>query len=88
MTAFITKYALTSGISEVSDGKVSENCPSTLSAESLGLMACFHGEGKEWHRTRASAVAKAKQMRAATIKKLKKRIERLKVMNFDCKKVS
>jgi hypothetical protein len=43
----------------------------------------LHGEGKEWHRTRARAVARAETMRARKIESLKKQIKRLEEIKFD-----
>lgn len=42
----------------------------------------YHGEGKEWHRTRESAVAKAEEMRCKKIDSLKKQIEKLEKKRF------
>jgi hypothetical protein len=82
-TAWITKYALTEGIieqhvehcSDISDGMVSI----------LGKRCfCYHGEGKDWHRTRDGAVKRAEKMRLAKIALLRAQIEKLEGLRF-CK---
>jgi hypothetical protein len=82
MKAYITKYALTSGIQEVDDASEPEYESRMISVRSLGVFANFHGEGREWHRTKESAVAKAEQMRLAKIVSLKKSIKKLESLNF------
>ncbi len=83
MQVWITKYALSQGIfkSDVEDegkGTVKEvACPFSL---------YYHGEGKEWHRTKESAIAKAEEMRREKIADLKKQIEKLEGMEFDDEK--
>ena len=46
------------------------------------LPTFFHGEGKEWHRTKEAAIAKAEEMRQKKIAGLKKQIERLEKLEF------
>lgn len=79
MKVWITKYALTSGILEkevkdFGDGSVKEIENS--------FPIYYHGEGKEWHRTKESAIAKAEEMRKKKIASLKKQIEKLEKMEF------
>ena len=79
MKVWITKYALTSGILEkevkdFGDGSVREIENS--------FPIYYHGEGKEWHRTKESAIAKAEEMRKKKIASLKKQIEKLEKMEF------
>lgn len=83
MKVFITKYALTNGIGEVSGG-ISDTCPTMfVSKTTNGLVSgYFHCEGREWHRTREAAIAKAESMRLVKIASLVKQIERLKKLDF------
>lgn len=75
---FITKYALTSGIKEM---EVEEYYPGNV--KRLGLNHdYFHGEGKEWHRTRESAMKKAEEMRVKKIASLKNQIVKLEKLKF------
>lgn len=70
---WITKYALTDGIREATceiDGDMA------CRRENMFLQ-CFHGEGKEWHRTLESAQRKAEEMRTAKIASLRKQIAKL-----------
>ena len=82
---YITKYALTHGILEI-DGEESAvpGCEGLLSVKGKDAWCgfVFHGEGREWHRTRAAAVNKAREMvlkkRVSLLKQLK-RVESLKL---------
>lgn len=80
---WITKYALTNGIQEVNDAELFKHSPSSVSVPSLGIFATFHGEGREWHRTRESAVEHANKMRAKKICALQKQITKLGKMEFN-----
>jgi hypothetical protein len=82
MKVWITKYALTKGIIEVDDA---QNCndASMIRCPSLGSFAMFHGEGKEWHKTKESAIAKAEEMRVKAIATHLKSIEKLEKMRFE-----
>lgn len=80
-TGWVTKYALTNGIEE----KVLQVCENTTSmVEEVGSRwnAYYHGEGREWHRTRANAVAKAEEMRKKKITSLRKKIAALEALRF------
>jgi len=80
---WITKYALSAGIKVVSslEAEVSENHPSMLAVK--GYFAYFHGEGKEWHRSRESALARVEEMRKTKIASLKKQIAKLEKKTFE-----
>ena len=41
-----------------------------------------HGEGKDWHRTKESAVKRAENMRAAKIASMRKSIAKLEKMTW------
>lgn len=86
MRVWITKYALSKGLIEadVSEpngetGFVYELEPDG-NPKSYGLYA--HGEGKEWHRTRAEAEARAEVMRNARVKSLQEQVTKLTNMTF------
>lgn len=81
MKVYITKYVLTKGIVEkeaedYGDGTIKVN-------ESDWWLKYFCGEGKEWHRTRESAVKCAEKMRKKKISSLKNQIEKLEKMKFE-----
>jgi hypothetical protein len=72
--AYITKYALTSGIAmrrvePVGDNMVRDG------------WSYFHKN--DWHLDRAAAVARAEQMRMRRIAALKKQLQRLEALRFD-----
>ena len=80
MKAWITKYALTSGIHEV-EGEVSDIGGGTMFC--YGNVGYRHqtAHGNDWHKTRAEAVKRAEEMRVKKIASMKKSIaslERLK----------
>lgn len=84
--AWITKYALTDGVfeieaelSNVSDNMICEK----RKDNSFYSNRYFHGEGKEWHRTKESALQKAEQMRIKKIENLKKQIAKFEKMKFE-----
>ena len=80
MKVWITKYALTSGIKEIE----CEDCENGAVKEIENPLPTFyHGEGKEWHRTKESAIQKAEEMRQKKIASLKKQIEKLEEMRFE-----
>lgn len=81
MKAFVTKYALTKmGILEIE----AEVCSGGMIQETDAPYPTFyHGEGRDWHRSRASAVARAEEMRVAKIASLKKQIARLEALKWE-----
>lgn len=81
MKVWITKYALTQGIIE----KEAELCESYdgMIRVSGKFSYYLHGEGKEWHRTKESAIARAEEMRQKKIESLKKQIQKLEEMHFE-----
>lgn len=80
MKVWITKYALTKGILE----KECEDCrDDTVRETENSFPVYYHGEGKEWHRTKESAIKRAEEMRQKKITRLKKQIEKLEGMRFE-----
>lgn len=79
---WIAKYALTRGILK-GLARVTQTSDTMIEVESLGSHAYFHGEGRQWHRTRDGAIAKARGMRDAKIKALNKQIAKLALTTFE-----
>lgn len=79
MEVYITRYALSDGILE----KEAEECDRFPGMIETDDHAYFHGEGKDWTRTKEAAVARAEEMKAKKIKSLKKQIEKLEAMKFE-----
>jgi hypothetical protein len=77
---WVSKYAMTKGVFPV-NGEVSQTSSSMLVVREM-YTYYLHGEGKEWHRTRESAVARAEEMRIAKIASLKKQIARIEKLTF------
>lgn len=78
ITAWVTKYALTEGIQEVS-GEVCH--PISSSMLKFGKYGTAHG--KDWHRNKEEALKRAEEMRVAKIASLKRSIARIEAMKFD-----
>lgn len=84
MKAFITKYALSSGIEEV-NGEVSSFNPNLLMVLNQSHVihnGYFHGQGREWHLTSDAAIKKAESMRTAKIASHEASIAKLKALKF------
>lgn len=58
---WITKYLFTSGIFVV-DVEIKDKMAVVRSKETLGVLVYYHGEGRDWHRTEASALARCKTL--------------------------
>lgn len=77
MRIWNSKYALTDGIREQEaedrgDGMVK-----------VGLATFLFGEGREWHRTKESALREAEKMRTKKIASLQRQISKLEKMQFE-----
>ena len=81
MKIWVTKYALTEGIRET-EAETFKNFPNMV--KDVDRPTCYlHGEGREWHRTRDSAVKRAEQMRLAKIASVRKQLAQLESLKFD-----
>jgi len=80
ITAYITKYALTMGILEIKAGVCHRINSGMIAEVGAEHRSCYHGEGKEWHRTREEAVKRAEVMREKKIAALKTQIKKLERM--------
>jgi hypothetical protein len=81
MKVFVTKYALTKGITEREvtdrgDGHVEERCERCEG----GWPIYYHKD--DWCLTREAAVAKAEEMRVKRVEALKREIAKLEKMEF------
>lgn len=81
MRVWITKYALTTGIIEAE----AEECEHDMirAHENSFCPSYYHKEGRDWHRTKESAIAKAEEMRQKKISSLKKQIKKMEDMKFE-----
>jgi hypothetical protein len=75
--AWVTKYALTTGI-EVVDGRVAHKISSDMFC--YGNHETAHG--KDWHRTPEAALSRAEEMRANKIKSLHASIKKMEKLEF------
>ena len=75
MKVYITKYALTEGILEIT-GQLGSH--KTLLMTKIGY---FYG--KDWHVSKGAAIKHAEEMWVKKIANLKKQIEKLEAMKFN-----
>lgn len=78
MKIWISKYALTAGI-YAAEAKINGDmvvCGIDPKGRHCFNM-CFHGEGREWHRTEAEAIDRAEDMRTRKIKSLQKQLAKV-----------
>ena len=82
MKVWITKYALTQGIfeAEASECKGFDGMIEVVNRYSYEY---YRGEGKDWHRTKESAISRAEEMRQNKMSSLKKQLEKLENMKFE-----
>ncbi len=81
MKVWITTWALTEGIIET-DAEVCKSSPSMIVWNNKGYDQYAHGDGKNWHRDRHSAINKAGLMKDAKLSSLERAIERIKKLEF------
>ena len=62
MKGFVTKYALTTGISEVSDNFY-KNGDNYLKDRTTGFAQLYSKSAKQWHETREEAIEQAYKMK-------------------------
>lgn len=77
---YITKYALTGGIQLVEAIEVGDGF---LRDSRSRFQTLYHGEGREWHRTYASALGRAEEMRIAKSVSLRKSLAKLEKLRFE-----
>lgn len=85
-TFWISKYAISQGIFtvEIEDPSDAHDNMLVIRAQGkIGHTQYYHGEGRDWHRTKDSANKKAETMRIAKITSLKKQIVKLDKMKFE-----
>jgi hypothetical protein len=86
MKVWITKYALTSGVFTREVDEPTDHDPGTIVDRSSGCHDIYNVHGRDWHRTREGALARAVEMRAAKIKSLGKQINKLRAMTIEVPK--
>jgi len=80
---WITKYALTQGILEDYVVVCHDTDKNMVKIAGGSWTDIFHGEGKEWHRTKESAIKCAEEMRLKKISSVEKQLQKLKDMKFE-----
>jgi len=80
MKVWVTKYALTEGIREVDEAERTVVDPDMITV--WFSREFFHGEGRDWHLTKESAVLRANAMVAAKLESLRKSIKKLEAIRF------
>lgn len=85
MKIWISQYALSEGVIETEgETGVIGIEGETIETSMVRLVSgrYVYGEGKNWHRTREGAVARAEEMRKRKISSLRKQLELLEAMCF------
>lgn len=82
MKVWISKYALTNGVLEI-EARVCDNVSPDMIEDINEKYHYYHYEGRDWHRTRESALTKAEQMRKKKIASLETQIEKLRKLRFE-----
>ena len=82
MKIFITKHLFTKGIIE-RDVEPTQASSELVKYKGAHSSEYYYGEGLQWHRTREGAIERANKLRAAEIKKLQNRINKLNQMTFE-----
>jgi hypothetical protein len=87
MKYWITKYALTTGILEVSSSEAEECGSGMLRVRRPKdyFDQYMHGEGRDWHKSLESAVSRAETMRKSKIASLQKSIAKMTALSFEVK---
>lgn len=82
MEIYVTKYALTSGILKL-EAEVDDSVATVRGNRNKGTYdQWFHGEGKDWHRTWESALARAEEMRIRKLQSLDKKMKKIGALEF------
>jgi hypothetical protein len=76
---WITKYALTIGIYEI---EARETSSPGMVGDANDPLSMFHGEGKEWHKSKEDAIQRAEIMKNKKIESLEKQLEKIKNIIF------
>lgn len=79
--AWITKYALTQGILKRRVELCDHISPTMVSVISDEWQQHFHG--KDWHQTRAGAIARAKVMKEAKLDSMHNKMATIAGLNFE-----
>lgn len=77
-----TTHALTAGIREYVTRKIDDGMAVAIDPNGINGASFFHGEGRQWHRTREDAERRAEEMRRKKIASLKKQIAALEKLSF------
>lgn len=82
MKVYISKYALTTGIIEI-EAEICENVSTDMIKDINRKSDYYHGEGKQWHKSKEAAIKKAELMKDKKIAALRKQLESLTKMTFN-----
>jgi hypothetical protein len=85
-TAWISRYALTDGIFERYVEKMGNGIVWVVGDEddrASWTYGSFSVEGRDWHRTRAGAIERAKKMQAAKLKSIDRQRQRIAALKFE-----
>ena len=81
---YITKWLFSEGVIRTRLGLSGHNIDCVCLVDINRFLFLF-GEGKDWHRTKESALERARVLREKKVKSLKKQLEKVQNMSFDIK---
>lgn len=84
---WISKYALTKGVYELEVKRCVKSIHDKEESDMVEIKencytSYFHGEGKEWHLTKESAIVRAEEMKSRKIESVKKQLNKLEKLKF------
>jgi hypothetical protein len=79
--AWLTRHALNNGVRKARV-KLCSAAADMVEVVGSRYAEYYHGEGRDWHRTESSAIARAEKMRAAKILSSRKQIAKLEKLTF------
>lgn len=82
MKIWNTKYALTTGITE-HEAEVGENENRALVRKTESSHFDMYLSGKDWHKTKEAAIARANEMKIKKLQSLDKQIKKISAIEFD-----
>jgi len=80
MIAWISKYALTSGIFSV-EAEVCSTSPTMIHEQKAKMMSSFYHK-PHWHNTKEEAIVQAEKMRKKKVASLEKQLNKIRKMTF------
>jgi hypothetical protein len=82
MKIWVTKHCFTAGITEHDAEELESGMVVVRRDAPNCLDQYYHGEGRDWHKTRESAVNRAREMKIKKLQSLDKQIKKISAIEF------